>query len=185
MEVAVQQKVNGVDMEALMKTIHAVKDQPELGKSKFRVTNRWVSGGLNRTSVQGFYSGGQEDTSRAKPFVYDADEPPVLAGENRGANPVEFALTALASCLTTSMVYHAASRGIKIDEVEARVEGDIDLGGFMGVNPQVPKGYQNIRVKYTVKSEAPAEKLKELALFSPVYHTITTPVPVSVEVAKK
>jgi uncharacterized OsmC-like protein len=185
MQVAVQQSVNGVDVEALMGTVRAVKEQPELGKSKFRVINRWVTGGLNRTNVQGFYTGGKEDVSREKPFVYNADEPPVLAGENRGANPVEYALTALASCLTTSMVYHAASRGIKIDEIEAKVEGDIDLGGFMGVNPNVPKAYQNIRVKYNVRSDAPAEKLRELALFSPVYHTITSPVPVSIEVAKK
>ena len=185
MQTAVQHTMNGVNVDALMGTVHAVKEQPELGKSKFRVTNRWVTGGLNRTSIQGFYSAGKEDTSREKPFTYNADEPPVLAGENRGANPVEFALTALASCLTTSMVYHAASRGIKIDEVEAKVEGDIDLGGFMGVNPNVPKGYKNIRVKYNVRSDASAEKLKELAQFSPVYHTITNPVPVTVEVAKK
>jgi len=174
-----------VNVDALMETIHAVKEQPVLGKSKFRVVNRWVTGGNNRTSIQGFYTGGKEDTSREKPFVHNADEPPVLAGENRGANPVEFALTALASCLTTSMVYHAASRGISIDELEAKVEGDIDLGGFMGVNPNVPKAYQNIRVTFNVKSDAPAEKLKELALFSPVYHTITSPVPVTVEVVKK
>jgi len=177
--------VNGVNVEQLMETITACKNQPELAQSKFRVTNRWINGGLNRTRIQGFYSGGREDTSREKPFVHDADEPPMLAGENRGANPVEFALTALVACLTTGMVFHAASRGIIIEELESQAEGDIDLRGFMGVAKDVRKGYQNIRVTFRVKSDAPAEQLKEFCQYSPVFDTIRNPVAVTVDVQKK
>jgi uncharacterized OsmC-like protein len=108
-----------------------------------------------------------------------------LAGGNRGPNPVEYLLTALAGCLTSSMVYHAAARGIRIEELESEVEGDLDLGGFMGIANDVKKGFQNIRVTFRVRSDASPEKLKELALFSPVFDTITTAVPVTVNVEKK
>lgn len=177
--------VNGIDVNGLMETIGQLRERPDLGRSRFRVSNRWLTGGHNQTSIQGFYAAGQEDTSRNEPFVLDADEPPVLFGENRGPNPVEYLLTALAACLTSSMVYHAATRGIRIEELESEVEGEIDLRGFMGIANDVKKGYQSIRVNFKVKSDASPEKLKELALFSPVFDSISSPVPVSVNVEKK
>ena len=185
MQVATQHVINGVDIDELMKTIHTSQEQPGYAKSKFRVTNRWLKGGHNRTTIQGFYFGGKEDTSREKPYVLEADEPCALAGTDRGANPAEFTLTALAACLTTSMVYHAAANGIEIQEIESKLEGEMDLRGFMGVSNDVPKGFQNIRVTFRIKSDAPAEKLKELTKFSPVYDTITRAVPVSIQVDKK
>ena len=177
-----QSMLNGVNVDGLKTTIRAVRQEPHLGMSHFRARNRWVDGGYNQTSVQDFYVAGQEDTSRATPFELEADEPPVLLGENRGPNPVEYALTALLSCLTSSMVYHAAARGIRIEELESEVEGDIDLRGFLGIDSNVPKGYQNIRVNFRVRSDASPEELKELALFSPVFDTISSPVPIAVNV---
>ena len=107
---------------------------------------------------------------------------PVLLGEDQGANPVEFVLHALAACLTTSMVYHAAAQGIRIDSVESRLEGDLDLRGFLGLSQAVRPGYQNLRVHFTVKSDAPAEKLRELTKYSPVYDIVSNPVPVAISV---
>ena len=114
----------------------------------------------------------------------DADEPSVLLGKDMGANPVEYVLHALAACLTTSMVYHAAERGIRIEALESTLEGDIDILGFLGLSATVRKGYQGIRVTMRVKSNAPAEKLAALSQFSPVYDTISNPVPVTVNVEK-
>lgn len=181
-----EQKVrNGVDIKELANTIKTIRNQPDLAKSQFRVRNQWLDGAHNRTTVKDFYAAGREDTSRTEPFVFNADEPPVLLGENRGANPVEYALTALASCLTTSLVYHAAARGIELEEVEAKLEGDIDLRGFLGIADDVRKGYENIRVTFKVKGDGDAEKLEELAKYSPIFDTISNPVNVSVRVEKK
>lgn len=174
--------INGVNVDRLQTTLGAIQENPSLSKFQFRATNRWVYGGHNQTTIQEFYGAGQEDTSRTKPFVFDADEPPVLLGEDKGANPVEFVLHALASCLTTSMVYHAAAQGIRIEEVTSHLEGDLDLQGFLGLSPTIRNGYQNIRVRLTVKSEASAEKLRELCSRSPVFDIVSNPVPVNVTV---
>lgn len=88
--------LNGVDVDAVAGLIDAVKDKPDLAESKFRVSNEWIDGGHNRTTVTGFYSAGQE-ISHTEPFVLDADEPPILAGQDQGANPVEHLLNALAT----------------------------------------------------------------------------------------
>jgi uncharacterized OsmC-like protein len=186
METATIQKVvNGVNVENLGKSIEAFKEQPALAKFKFRATNKWMTGGHNRSRIKEFYGAGQEDTQRTQTFVLDADEPAILHSGDRGANPVEFVLHALAACLTTSMVYHAAARGIRIEELESKLEGDIDLRGFTGVDPNVRKGYQNIRVTMRCKSDATAEQLEELSQFSPVWDTLRNPVPVTVRVEKK
>ncbi|MDH5459111.1 MAG: hypothetical protein OEY26_10375, partial [Nitrospinota bacterium] len=91
--------VNGVNVEQLGANISAIQGDTGLAKFQFRATNSWINGGHNRTTIKEFYGVGQEDTTRTEPFVLDADEPPVLLGEDHGANPVEFVLHALASCL--------------------------------------------------------------------------------------
>jgi uncharacterized OsmC-like protein len=170
--------VNGVDVAGIFETITAVKADAELAKFKFRAANEWIDGGHNRSSIQSFYGCRAEDTTRTRPFVLDADEPPVLLGRDQGPNPVEFVLHALAACVTTSMVYHAASRGIVIEDVDSELEGDLDVRGFLGLSESVRKGYQKIRMHMKVKSRAPASTLRELAMFSPVYDVVSRSVPV-------
>jgi len=186
-QATVKQSVNGVDVAQLFETIDAVTLDPGLASCEFRARNEWIDGGHNRTEVQGFYAAGQEDTSREQPFVFDADEPPVLLGENKGANPVEYLLKALAACLTTSMVYHAAARGIEIEGVRATLQGDLDLRGFLGLDDNVRNGYRQIRVDFEIDGDLSDEEKEELCRLaqsrSPVFDTVTNPVAVEVGLA--
>lgn len=181
---AIAQPINGVDVARLFETIEVIKESPHMATFRFRLQNRWLGGGHNRSTIKNFYGAGEEQKSRKKPFVLDADEPPVLLGEDRAPNPVEYALTALAACVTSSIVFHAAAKGIPIEEIESRVEGDIDVQGFLGMNPNVPKGYKEVRMNVKLKADVPPEKLEELVelgrTHSPVYDTFTRAVPVKV-----
>jgi uncharacterized OsmC-like protein len=175
--------VNGVAVDSLSKTVEAIKATPDIAKFNFRIRNQWVDGGRNTSTVGNFYGAGQEQT-RPKQFVLEADEPPVLLGKDLAANPVEHLLHALASCLTSSMVYHAAARGIQIEEVESSLEGDIDLHGFLELDKKVRNGYQGIRVNFKIKADVPDEQLQELcklgSAHSPVFDSLTNGVPVAV-----
>ncbi len=183
-KMADQKIINGVNVDQLLDTVNAVKDKAEIAKFKFRARNRWVNGGHNRTTVNDF-DGACQTHERKEPFVFEEDEPPVLLGEDKGANPVEYALAALAGCLTTSLVYHAAAKGIRVDEVESSLEGSLDLHGFLGLSESIRNGYESIKVTFKVKADAPEETLKELVELaqkrSPVFDIISNPVPVSVE----
>jgi uncharacterized OsmC-like protein len=64
--------------------------------------------------------------------LLDADEPPQLLGRDIGPNPVKYALTALAAGVTTSIVYHAAAKGVTIRSMESRLEGGYRLTGILG-----------------------------------------------------
>ncbi len=179
-----KKSLNGVDVKRLMETIDEISKNPDLAKFNFRAANRWLGADHNQSTIKDFYGAGKEDTSRAKPYTFDAGEPDVLLGNDSGANPVEFLLHALAACMTTTLVYHAASRGIEIESVESKVEGDIDIQGFLGLSKDIRKGYQRIGVTFRVKSDASPEQLAELTTFSPVFDTIANPVDVQVKVDK-
>ena len=181
-QVAIQNRVNGVDIDTLGTTVKAIKDDPELGACRFRASNTWIDGNHNRSTVIGFY-GAKQEMAHKQAFTMDADEPAILAGNDEGANPVEHLLHALASCLTTSMVAHAAVRGIEIEALESELEGDIDLRGFLGLDNRCPKGFTEIRATFRATGNPDdVEKLRELANFSPVFNTLTQGAKVKVDV---
>lgn len=181
-QTTITRTINGVDVDRLGETVSTIRQNPSLAASQFRAVNRWISGGHNRSTIKGFYGAGQEDATRTKPFELDADEPQVLLGKDQAANPVEFVLHALAACLTTSLVYHAAARGIQIESIESKLEGDLDLQGFLGLSDKVRRGYKKIKANFTVKSNASAEQLESLTKFSPVYDIVSNPVPLSIAI---
>jgi uncharacterized OsmC-like protein len=164
-----EQFLNGVNVTAVNELIENVQTDPELAKSRFHIKNNWITCGQNQSKVESFYGAKQENLHEI-PFSLNADEPPLLAGHGKEANPVEHLLHALASCVTTTLVYHAAVRGIKIEELESEVEGDLDIRGFLGISNEVRRGYQNIRINFKVKTDAEnIEKLKDLSRLSPVF----------------
>lgn len=176
--------INGVNLDRMGAMIQAVQQNPNLGIFQFRAKNRWVTGGHNCSTIQSFSGAGEEYTTRKNPFVLDSDEPPVLLGTDQGANPYEYVLHALAAGLTTSLVYHAAARGIHLESVESELEGDLDVQGFLGLSDKARRGYKEIRVHFAIKSNAPAEQLNELIRFSPVLDMVSNPVPVSIQIEK-
>jgi uncharacterized OsmC-like protein len=175
--------VNGVSVTQLFGTINAITENPVISKFNFRAKGKWINGGHNQTTINDF-DGACQTHTRIQPFVFDKDEPPVLLGTDQGANPVEYALAALNGCLTTSLIYHAAAQGVKIDEVESTLSGDLDLQGFLGMSEKVRNGYEKIRVNFKVKSDAPREKIRELVDLaqkrSPVFDIVSHPTSVEV-----
>jgi uncharacterized OsmC-like protein len=176
--------VNGVDVDAFNATIDAVTGQPELGKLQFRAANRWLGGTYNTTTVNEVFGAGEEH-SRENSFTMHKDEPIFLLGTDRGPNPVEHLLAALAGCLTTTLVYFAAAEGVRLDEVTSKIEADASVLGFLGIDAQTRMGCEAIRVTFEIKSPAPKEKIRELVALaesrSGVFDMLTNPTPVAVE----
>jgi uncharacterized OsmC-like protein len=172
--------INGVDVTRLQETVEAVRHNPEIGKFRFRASNTWLGGDHNRSTIDGYYGACAEHDRAGQPFVIDNAEPPVLLGNDAGANPVEHLLNALAACMTTTMAYHAAARGIAIGAIDTELEGALDLRGFLNLAPDVRKGYQSIHVRMHVQADADPKLLRELTTFSPVYDVVSRSVPVDV-----
>ena len=182
-----EESVNGINVDQLFGTIDSIKENPEMARFTFRATNRWIGGTHNQATIKDFFGGLKEESSR-EPMVFEVDEPPVLCGLDLGANPVEYLLVALSGCLTTTLIAHAAARGIEIRKVESRYEGDLDLRGFLGMSDDVPVGYQKIGVYFKIDADVSEDRKEELIRMaqkhSPVYNTITKPIPDSVQLDK-
>jgi uncharacterized OsmC-like protein len=183
-----ERTINGLDTKQMLETVDAIKATPALARFQFRNRNRWIDGGENHSTIRDFYGAGREDDSRRASFEFVNGEPPVLLGNNEGANPVEFLLHALAGCVTTTTVLHAAARGIEIESLSTKLVGDIDLQGLLALG-DVPAGYQGIRIEMDIKarnaSDAQLDDLLQFAkAHSPVCNTVCRPVPVVVERVK-
>lgn len=180
------QALNGVNVDQLIGTIGVIKDDPKIARFTFRSQTEWLEGGHSRTTIQSFYGAGADDTSRERPFVVEGDEPPVLLGTNKAPNAVEGVLASLASCLAVGFAYHAAAQGIRLDALTFEAEGDLDLHGFLGLSDSVRPGYEGVRVRAHIKSNASPEQIERLSQVvqqtSPVLDIIRNPVPVTVSV---
>jgi uncharacterized OsmC-like protein len=184
-QTATHQDRNGVNLAGLFATIDVVAAQRELATFQFRAKNRWVSGTHSQSTSQGFYGAGQEH-EHERTFVFDADHPAVLVGQDNGPTPVEFLLYGLASCITAGIGNIAAARGVTLTRVESTVIGDIDLQGLLGLSNDVRNGYQQMRMQVTIEGDAPAETLTEIVeqsrSRSAVYDVLTNGMPVTVDV---
>lgn len=178
-------RINGFESQALTQVVGALARDRSLARFEFRARNQWIDGGENRSTVQGFYGAGAEDRSRERPFTITNDEPPLLLGNNTAANPGEFVLHALAGCITTTTVLHAAARGINVRSISTQLAGDVDLQGLLDLDPAVRPGYRQITVTMDIQADCSDEALDELLAFvhshSPVCDTLMRPVPVTLE----
>jgi uncharacterized OsmC-like protein len=177
---------NGVDTAMLFATLDAIKAQPEIAAFQFRAHNKWIDGAHNRSTIKDFYAACAEDTTRTESFELNAGEPAILLGTDTGPNPAEFLLHALAACVTTSLVFAAAARGVHLTSVESTLEGDLDVRGAMGLDDNYRNGFTQIRMTVTIAGDAPADKLRTIVQRgtdrSVVFDSITNGVPISVDV---
>ena len=176
---------NGVNVEFLLGARDAVAKQPAAAEFKWRVSNKWVNGTHSRSTVDGFFGLGEEQKHKSD-FIFDGDHPTVFSSEDIGPTPVEIVLVGLAGCLTAGVAAVAQNRDIQLRSVEATLEGDMDVRGILGADPEVRNGFNRIKVSYKIDADASPEDIKALVAQSQkrsaVYDIITNPTSVVVEV---
>jgi uncharacterized OsmC-like protein len=173
---------NGIDVDRLVATVEAIRSDPALGSFTFSASSTWRDGTHNVGRIVGFTHAGEPDASRTEGFQLEGDEPPVLLGNNAGPNAVELLLQALAFCYAVGFVANAAAQGIEISALEFQVDGDVDVGPFLGLEGPRP-GFTAIRAHARVSSpNATREQLTELCSYvqstSPVRDSLVNPIPI-------
>jgi uncharacterized OsmC-like protein len=170
-------RVNGLDVEALHSVIEEVKKDPAKGIVGFRVTSKWQGQTRSEASVESFRIGGQEVKRQ---FKINIDEPVELLGENTAPNPQELLMTALNACITVGYVAGAAVKGITLEKVEIETSGELDLRGFLGIDPTIRPGYESLRYVVHIKGNGSAEQFQEIhrnvIKTSPNYFNVSQPV---------
>lgn len=173
--------LNGVDVRKLQNAMEGMRKDPAAGVLRHRAHNHWIEGGHCRTRIQDFRLGGTE-LNRSAPFVLHGDEPPALLGGDHGPSATEAALHALAACLSTTFIYHAAARGVKVEKLDMELEAELDLRGLLGLSGEVRNGYSKINLTFQVKADADEDTIRELCELakqrSPVFDMLSHGVPI-------
>ena len=151
--------VNGINVDDLFALIDGVRKDAARGKTNWRVTTTWQGQTLSRAQVEGFGIGGEQVARR---FSIDIDEPCELGGSNQFANPQEHLLAALNACMMVGYVAQCAVRGITLESLEIETDGEIDLRGFLGVDPTVPSGYETLSYTVRIKGSGTKEEFAQI-----------------------
>jgi uncharacterized OsmC-like protein len=151
--------VNGIDVDGLLSLVESVQRDPANAKTDWRVTTRWTGQTRSRSHVEAFAIGGENVPRR---FSIDIDEPSELGGTNQFANPQEHLLAALNACMTVGYVAQCALRGITLERLEIETDGEIDLRGFLGLNPGVAQGYETLRYVVRIKGSGTEAEFAEI-----------------------
>jgi len=176
---------NGVNVEALLGAREALTETPAAAAFKWRATCKWVKGTHSRSTVQGFFGLGEDQSHRSE-FTFEADHPEIFAAQDNGATPVEMVLVGLASCLTAGVAAVAQRRDIQLHSVSATVEAGMDIQGILGIDSDVRNGFDGIKVHFNIDADASEEDIKALVAQSQkrsaVFDIVTNPTNVTVEV---
>ena len=176
---------NGVNVEALLGAREALTETPAAAAFKWRATCKWVKGTHSRSTVQGFFGLGEDQSHRTE-FSFEADHPEIFASEDNGATPVEMVLVGLASCLTAGVAAVAQHRDIQLHSVSATLEAGMDIQGILGIDSDVRNGFDGIKVHFNIDADACEEDLKALVAQSQkrsaVFDIVTNPTNVTVAV---
>ena len=169
--------VNGINVDDLFALIDGVKRDPAKGKTNWHVTTTWQGQARSRAEIEGFEIGGENVPRR---FSIDIDEPLQLGGSNNFANPQEHLIAALNACMTVGYAAQCAVRGITLESLTIETDGEIDLRGFLGIDPEMPRGYEKLNYTVRIKGSGTKAQFAEIhdavMATSPNYYNISQPV---------
>jgi len=87
---------------------------------------------------------------------------PATGGNGQSACSGDMLLEALVACAGVTLNAVATALGIELRNASLRAEGDLDFRGTLGVAKEVPVGFQNIRLEFTLDTDASEEQLATL-----------------------
>jgi uncharacterized OsmC-like protein len=151
--------INGIDLKALDETVAAVNADAGKANVQFRVKTDWTGQTRSESTVTGYRIGGEEV---ARNFKVVADEPHELLGANTAPNPQELLMSAVNACMMVGYIAQASVRGIRLESCTIETEGELDLRGFLGLDPTVPNGYRHVDYTVTLKGDGTAEQYEEI-----------------------
>jgi uncharacterized OsmC-like protein len=151
--------VNGINVDDLFALIDGVRREPAKGNTNWHVATTWQGQARSRAEIESYEIGGEEVPRR---FSIDIDEPRELGGSNNFANPQDHLIAALNACMMVGYVAQCAVRGITLESLSIETDGEIDLRGFLGIDPAVPPGYANLNYTVRIKGSGTKEQFAEV-----------------------
>jgi uncharacterized OsmC-like protein len=104
---------------------------------------------------------------------------PATGGSGLQACSGDMLLEALVACAGVTLKAVATALGIELRDAALVAEGDLDFRGTLGVAKEAPVGFQNIRLQFTLDTDASEDQLATLLRLTErycvVYQTLAHP----------
>ena len=175
---------NGVNVQALLDARGALSAAPQAAQFTWRASCTWRNGTHSQSTVADFTGLGAEQHHRTT-YDFDVDHPECFASEDTGATPVEYVLVGLVGCVTAGVAAVAQLRGIQLRSVTATIEGQMNVLGILGADPEVRNGFESILLRFAIDADASREDLEAVIAQSQkrsaVFDIVTNPTKVLVE----
>jgi uncharacterized OsmC-like protein len=172
--------LNGIDVSQLRGAIEAISRDPAKGMTHWEVTSHWLGGTRSDTRVSRCTIGGEQIPRN---FSIKIDEPLQLCGTNRHANPQEYLLASLNACMIVGYSACCAHEGIELEELRIETDGNIDLRGFLGLDPTVKPGYDQLRYTVYIRGNGTPEQFEKIhrtvIATSPNYFSLSSAMPMN------
>src|SRR5439155_810370 len=115
-------------------TLDLIKNQPKLAKFQFRTNNRWIDESHNHSTIKNFYATNSKNTTHNQEFIINTGKPTILLNNDTSPNPVEHLLHALATCLTTTIIYITTTHKIELTSVESTLTNNMDVRSALNID---------------------------------------------------
>jgi uncharacterized OsmC-like protein len=169
--------VNGINVDDLFALIEGARQNEAKAMTNWRVSTTWQGQARSRSQVDGYWIGGEQVPRQ---FSIDIDEPYELGGSNRFANPQEHLIAALNACMMVGYVAQCAVRGITLESLAIETHGEINLRGFLGIDADLPRGYENLNYTVRIKGSGTRQQFAEVheavMATSPNFYNMSRPV---------
>lgn len=173
--------LNNINLNALADYSSIIQENPLEAISSYGVTASWRGGVETQINTLNQKVGSKEII---KKFTYLIDEPNELLGNNKYPTPQDYLLGGMAGCMMVGFVILATGRGIKLESVELKITGSLNLMGMLELDSEVSVGFEELQFCFDVKGSGSQEEyndiIKHVQKISPNYRTITDPVRVTI-----
>lgn len=170
--------INGIDTDAIKSLVREVRSDHRKGLADFRVATQWKHAMNSETRVTSWSLGGR---NLRHLFTIDIDEPRELCGGDQSANPQEYLLAAMNACMLNTFVAVCSLQGVQLESLVFESRGQLDLRGFLGIDANVPAGYEEIHYTIRVKGSGTPEQYRKaheaMIATSPNYFNLSRGVP--------
>lgn len=170
--------INGIDTDAIKSLVREIKQDRGKGVADFRVATQWKHAMNSETRVTSWSLGGR---SLKHLFTIDIDEPRELCGGDQSANPQEYLLAAMNACMLNTFVAVCSLQGVQLESLVFESRGQLDLRGFLGIDPNVPAGYEEIHYTIRVRGDGTPEQYRKaheaMIATSPNYFNMANGIP--------
>ena len=172
--------LNNINLKALEEYTNVITEKPLEAISSYGIIASWKGGVETEIKTLNQKVGSKEVF---KNFVYTIGEPEELLGTNQNPTPQNYLLGGMAGCMMVGFVILATSKGIKLDNVELKIVGDLNLRGMLELDPNVSVGFEELNFQFEVKGSGTQQEYDEIIehvqKISPNYRTISDAVKIS------